>query len=116
MVPLAAGTSYSSSSCPFCAPEHVRCGRCLGIYFLWHAAGSVLKIFDSIKSQPLDLETSPWPLVSQEAKGLLRRMLERDPAKRPTAAQLLGESPSGHCSSGVFACLLTGPGTLGSWR
>lgn len=39
----------------------------------------------------MDLFSHPWPLVSVEARHLLARMLQRDPARRPSAAQVLGE-------------------------
>ena len=51
---------------------------------------SVLQIFDQIRSADLDLDSAPWPLVSEEAKQLLRSLLDKDPAKRPTPADILG--------------------------
>ena len=42
-----------------------------------------------VLSGELDLQTPPWPSVSDEAKGLVRALLTRDPAKRPTAAEAL---------------------------
>ena len=52
---------------------------------------SVLGLFDKIKSQPLDLESGVWRQVSGEAKACVAWLLERDSARRPTAAQALGE-------------------------
>ncbi|KAF8733865.1 hypothetical protein HU200_014717 [Digitaria exilis] len=36
-----------------------------------------------------DMEGHPWPLISGGAKDLVRRMLEPDPTRRPTALHLL---------------------------
>ncbi|CAN1315176.1 Calcium-dependent protein kinase 29 [Linum perenne] len=46
-------------------------------------------IFNSILETNLDLQTSPWPKISDSAKDLIRKMLARDPSKRITAAQAL---------------------------
>lgn len=48
-------------------------------------------IFDAILAGKLDLESAPWPTVSAGAKDLIRKMLTRDPRRRITAAQSLGE-------------------------
>jgi|TARA_B100001540_G_scaffold284377_1_gene276634 calcium-dependent protein kinase len=50
--------------------------------------------FDAIKRykkgvEPLDFDSAPWPSVSDEAKELIRGMLELDPKKRLTAKQVL---------------------------
>lgn len=47
-------------------------------------------IFEAILEGKLDLETSPWPTISESAKDLIRKMLIRDPKKRITAAEALG--------------------------
>ncbi|CAI7863289.1 unnamed protein product [Closterium sp. NIES-54] len=52
---------------------------------------SVLAIFEAIRTAPLDLSVHPWPLISPGAKALLSCMLHRDPSKRPSAQQLLGD-------------------------
>ncbi|KAL6652234.1 hypothetical protein ACP70R_011159 [Stipagrostis hirtigluma subsp. patula] len=46
-------------------------------------------IFDAILVGDLDLTTTPWPSISESAKDLIRKMLDRDPKKRITAAQAL---------------------------
>ncbi|KAG2499620.1 hypothetical protein HYH03_002559 [Edaphochlamys debaryana] len=47
-------------------------------------------ILRAIMTQELDLKTDPvWQSISPEALAVLRAMLERDPAKRATADQLL---------------------------
>lgn len=47
------------------------------------------EIFDSILKGDLDLESEPWPSVSDHAKELVRQMLSEDPAARPTTAAML---------------------------
>jgi calcium-dependent protein kinase len=47
-------------------------------------------IFDAILVGQLDLSSIPWPSISESAKDLIRKMLNRDPQKRITAAQALG--------------------------
>ncbi|PUZ48421.1 hypothetical protein GQ55_7G244100 [Panicum hallii var. hallii] len=46
-------------------------------------------IFDAILVGQLDLSSIPWPSISESAKDLIRKMLNRDPQKRITAAQAL---------------------------
>uniref|UniRef100_A0A7R9VP03 Calcium-dependent protein kinase n=1 Tax=Chlamydomonas euryale TaxID=1486919 RepID=A0A7R9VP03_9CHLO len=47
------------------------------------------KIFESVISKPLDFQSDPWPKISEPAKDCVRRMLQRDPKRRATAAQIL---------------------------
>eukprot|EP00798_Chlamydomonas_sp_ICE-L_P014635 gene14635-20669_t len=47
------------------------------------------QIFRSIISSPLNLQSSPWPRISDAAKDIVRRMLSRDPRRRLTAEQVL---------------------------
>lgn len=42
----------------------------------------------------IDFKRDPWPRVSETAKDLVRKMLEPDPKKRLSAAQVLGMFPS----------------------
>ncbi|CAL4992118.1 unnamed protein product [Urochloa decumbens] len=44
---------------------------------------------DAILGDQLDLSSTPWPSISESAKDLIRKMLNRDPQKRITAAQAL---------------------------
>lgn len=46
-------------------------------------------IFDAILADELDLVSSPWPSISESAKDLIRKMLNRDPQRRITASQAL---------------------------
>jgi len=38
----------------------------------------------------LDFKRDPWPRVSENAKDLVKRMLDPDPRKRLTAQEVLG--------------------------
>lgn len=46
-------------------------------------------IFDAVLRGELDFKSEPWPLISESAKDLIRKMLTKDPKKRITAAQVL---------------------------
>ncbi|XP_078156084.1 calcium-dependent protein kinase 29-like [Carex rostrata] len=46
-------------------------------------------IFDAILHGDIDLESEPWPSISESAKDLVRKMLTKDPKKRITAADAL---------------------------
>ncbi|VAI29281.1 unnamed protein product [Triticum turgidum subsp. durum] len=52
-------------------------------------AESETGIFKQILRGKLDLETEPWPSISDSAKDLVRKMLIRDPTKRETAHEVL---------------------------
>ena len=39
----------------------------------------------------IDFKREPWPQISDNAKSLVRQMLEQDPRKRLTAQQVLGK-------------------------
>ncbi|XP_024016693.1 calcium-dependent protein kinase 25 [Eutrema salsugineum] len=47
------------------------------------------EIFNEVLEGELDLSSDPWPHVSESAKDLIRKMLERNPNKRLTAQQVL---------------------------
>lgn len=46
-------------------------------------------IFEEVLHGELDFTSDPWPSISDGAKDLVRRMLERDPRKRLTAHEVL---------------------------
>ena len=46
-------------------------------------------IFRQILQGKLDFESEPWPNISQTAKELLRKMLDRNPKKRLSAHEVL---------------------------
>ncbi|XP_051149762.1 calcium-dependent protein kinase 11-like isoform X2 [Andrographis paniculata] len=46
-------------------------------------------IFKQILNGKVDLVSEPWPQISDSAKDLVRKMLERDPKKRISAHQVL---------------------------
>ncbi|XP_044480242.1 calcium-dependent protein kinase 29-like [Mangifera indica] len=46
-------------------------------------------ILEAILKDSLDLQSNPWPTISPSAKDLIRKMLNKDPRKRITAAEAL---------------------------
>ena len=50
---------------------------------------SVLRLFEMIKTKPVDLQSDSWLGVSMEAKDLLCKLLQRDTAHRATAQEAL---------------------------
>ncbi|KAF7061370.1 hypothetical protein CFC21_068068 [Triticum aestivum] len=46
-------------------------------------------IFEQVLKGELDFTTDPWPSISESAKDLVRKMLNRDPKKRLTAHEAL---------------------------
>ncbi|KAF3788631.1 Calcium-dependent protein kinase 1 [Nymphaea thermarum] len=46
-------------------------------------------IFDQVLHGDLDFSMDPWPAISDEAKDLLKKMLTRNPKKRPSAHEVL---------------------------
>ena len=46
--------------------------------------------FDNFKGV-IDFKREPWPQISDNAKSLVRQMLEQDPRKQLTAQQVLGK-------------------------
>ncbi|KAI4320171.1 hypothetical protein MLD38_033677 [Melastoma candidum] len=52
-------------------------------------AESELGIFRQILQGKLDFVSDPWPSISDSAKDLIKKMLERDPRKRFTAHEVL---------------------------
>ncbi|RWV83900.1 hypothetical protein GW17_00054435 [Ensete ventricosum] len=53
-------------------------------------------IFDAILKGVIDFDLDPWPLISESAKDLIRKMLCSTPSERLTAHQVLCML---HCSS-----------------
>lgn len=47
-------------------------------------------IFDAILKEDIDFESQPWPSITSSAKDLVRKMLNKDPKQRISAAQVLG--------------------------
>ncbi|KAK6923652.1 Protein kinase domain [Dillenia turbinata] len=48
-------------------------------------------IFRQILRGKLDFESDPWPLISDSAKDLIRKMLDRNPKRRFTAHEVIAE-------------------------
>lgn len=46
-------------------------------------------IFDAVLKGHIDFDSDPWPLISESAKDLIRKMLCMHPADRATAHQVL---------------------------
>lgn len=46
-------------------------------------------IFRQILQAKLDFESEPWPGISDSAKDLIRKMLDRNPKKRLSAHEVL---------------------------
>ncbi|CAO2842545.1 unnamed protein product [Amaranthus hypochondriacus] len=46
-------------------------------------------IFDAILKGEIDFESDPWPTISKSAKDLVKKMLNPDPKKRITPAEVL---------------------------
>jgi len=46
-------------------------------------------IFDAVLKGYIDFESDPWPVISDSAKDLIRRMLSSKPAERLTAHEVL---------------------------
>lgn len=51
-------------------------------------------IFEEIIKGVIDFESQPWPSISESAKDLVRKLLTKDPKKRISAAQALGNNVS----------------------
>lgn len=48
-------------------------------------------IFEQVLHGDLDFDSDPWPGISESAKDLVRKMLDRDPRRRLTAHEVLCE-------------------------
>lgn len=48
-------------------------------------------IFDAVLKGHIDFDSDPWPLISDSAKDLIRKMLCSNPQERLTAHQVLCE-------------------------
>lgn len=60
-----------------------------GLPAFWSTSGADGEIFAQILDGDIDLESPPWPSISADAKDLVARLLTRDPARRPSAADAL---------------------------
>lgn len=58
-------------------------------FFLEILAEKESGIFKQILSGKLDFHSAPWPSISDSAKELVQKMLERDPRKRISAHEVL---------------------------
>ncbi|GLJ54236.1 hypothetical protein SUGI_1163270 [Cryptomeria japonica] len=46
-------------------------------------------IFEQVLEGEIDFKSEPWPHISESAKDLIRKMLDRNPKKRPSAHEVL---------------------------
>ena len=46
-------------------------------------------IFDAVLKGVIDFDSDPWPVISESAKDLIRRMLNPLPSERLTAHEVL---------------------------
>jgi len=53
--------------------------------------GDQKQVYRQIRYEPVDYATEPWPSVSDGAKRLVQRMLERNVRRRPSAEELLAD-------------------------
>lgn len=61
-----------------------------------HVSETEKGIFDAILEGKLSFEEAPWPSISDSAKDLIKKMLTKDPKKRITAAEALGQDRLNH--------------------
>eukprot|EP00850_Spirogloea_muscicola_P005594 SM000026S08843 [mRNA] locus=s26:35555:41658:+ [translate_table: standard] len=73
------------------ASSSIRAAEVLKLDGVYMSAATVLKTFELVRSGDLDLQSEPWPLISASAKQLINQMLDRDPHKRPSAQNVLGD-------------------------
>ncbi|KAL8468960.1 hypothetical protein ACS0TY_031965 [Phlomoides rotata] len=66
-------------------------------------------IFDAILKEEIDFVSQPWPIISNSAKDLVRKMLTKDPKKRITSSEVLehpwvkGQAPDKRIDSAVLS-------------
>jgi calcium-dependent protein kinase len=58
--------------------------------YLQNYADTEQGVAQAIIRSVVDFRRDPWPIVSDHAKDLVKRMLEPDPRKRLTAQEVLG--------------------------
>ena len=63
--------------------------RRLTFFFNVHNAETQQGIFDAVLKSVIDFDSDPWPVISDSAKDLIRRMLNPRPAERLTAHEVL---------------------------
>lgn len=58
-------------------------------FLFLHFIESEQEIFQEVLHGDLNFSSDPWPVISESAKDLIRRILVRDPKKRLTAREVL---------------------------
>lgn len=64
------------------------------VFFCHFTPETEMGIFRQILRGKLDFDSEPWPAISDFAKDLLRKMLDRNPKTRLTAYEVLCKQPS----------------------
>lgn len=65
------------------------------------------EIFKMILRAELDLSSEAWTSISEPAKDLLRKLLQRNPARRATPKEVLPPPPSTHAHTHSMGCQIT---------
>lgn len=63
--------------------------QCTGNLFCFPFSETQQGIFDAVLKGHIDFESDPWPLISDSAKDLIRKMLCSRPSDRLTAHEVL---------------------------
>jgi calcium-dependent protein kinase len=71
------------------------------LFFPFYNAETEQGVAQAIIRSVIDFKRDPWPRVSDNAKDLVRGMLNPDPKRRLTAQQVLGNN---HIS--IILCLI----------
>lgn len=62
--------------------------QCTEVFHVW-GLETQQGIFDAVLKGHIDFESDPWPLISDSAKDLIRKMLCSQPSERLTAHEVL---------------------------
>lgn len=62
---------------------------CFILFFFLLESETQQGIFDAVLKGYIDFDSDPWPVISDSAKDLIRRMLTSKPADRFTAHEVL---------------------------
>ena len=60
-----------------------------GVSFSFLESETQQGIFDAVLKGDIDFESDPWPVISDSAKDLIRKMLCSNPSERLTAHEVM---------------------------